>query len=146
MLTSHTPGTQRSPTTRYDWAGKRRFTRKIWRAWNQIRAGVRSNLLQKLLKAEEFTSETSELIYFNGTREKGSIAVPANSIAFTLCHTPVIYELKPDLRQPEIEVVVSGKTYKSSGAILNEEMTRAVLARTSEVERIKVCFANTVAL
>ena len=95
----------------------------------------------ELLTRDEFTHEPQALTYYDGKGQKTSIPVPAQAIAFTLCHTPVVYQLDAALQSPGIAITsAAGNTRRFEGAVLPPEVTESVFSRSGEIEKITVFF------
>ncbi|CAN5736617.1 hypothetical protein BH11BAC3_BH11BAC3_13260 [soil metagenome] len=89
-----------------------------------------------LLRRNEFGNETKQIDCINTKGEKQIINLENNSLFFTYCQVPVIYELRK-VEGLEIEKA-DGAIIKSESTMLGEKESTAVFMRTDEVKLIKV--------
>lgn len=92
----------------------------------------------KLLKLEEFTTEKTELIHCKSDSEMASIEVPEASVAFTLCHTPVIYQLADDANSLSCSICYVDREENLPEAKLNADLSAQIFSRTSGIKLIRV--------
>jgi hypothetical protein len=87
------------------------------------------------LQKKEFypESKTVEFIVVNG--QKLSLEMPQNSLAFSICQTPVIYTLND-----ENKIIVKYKTKNETiqNIELNAEISKSIFNRTGEIQSINV--------
>jgi hypothetical protein len=92
-----------------------------------------------LLRKEEFSPQpvSFEFIDLGGTAQ--NIALPAGSLAFTLCQTPIIYQLGDDAGM-EIHFA-AGNVADIPGTALNNEFSQHIFKRDGTIVKI-VVFLN----
>lgn len=89
-----------------------------------------------LLPDSEFLTEAAEFKYVDVTQKGGTIELPAQSLAYTICQVPVIY-IKGD--SPSITVNMSdGSQELISGLTLSKELSQAIFRRSHQVTRVTV--------
>jgi hypothetical protein len=93
-----------------------------------------------LLHREEFLSAPAAFRWFDHASNERRLRLPPNSLAFTYCQTPVIYQ--PG-RQDSLTVhFTDGLKRQCAGGCLDVESSRAVLCRTGQVARIVASFSR----
>jgi hypothetical protein len=90
----------------------------------------------RLLRRSEFLAAAREWSYVNSAGEFRQLALPAKSLAFTLCQLPVIYKLGGSSAQ--IHVVSAGGKCVITGDRLDAETSRAVFSRSGQIQLIEV--------
>jgi hypothetical protein len=94
-----------------------------------------------MLRAAEFLKENSDFHYVDIQKEKQSIELESDSIAFTYCQVPVIYQVAS---KEEIEVIDSkGQSSTVPELSLDKKISESVFKRTGEVQRIIVSIQKT---
>lgn len=93
-----------------------------------------------LLHKNSFIKQTAIYKYYDVNGVAQQIELPLNSLAFTYCQVPIIYQL--DTKQ-QVEVVYSNGDQKSFDKLkLNEIISQQIFKRTGEVKVINVYFSN----
>ncbi|HAN79152.1 MAG TPA: hypothetical protein DCQ31_15990, partial [Bacteroidales bacterium] len=87
-------------------------------------------------KKEEFLREKTSFEYIDIQYNKKQIALTENSIGFTYCQTPVVYQIS-DKKQLEVKLS-NGSLQRFTDLYLNEEISRKIFERTGEIEQITV--------
>ena len=89
-----------------------------------------------LLPKSEFLSQAAKFQYVDLKQNVQSIALPENSLAYTICQVPVVYVRGS---QPEIQVIKrDGETEKIKGLKLTRELSQEIFKRTDEVVQLNV--------
>ena len=89
-----------------------------------------------LLRSEEFSHSVTEFNYIDAAGAEQVLSLPANSLAFTICQTPVIYAAGDVAK---IEVVFSdGRTTIFTGNCLDRPATRSIFERDGQVKMLRV--------
>ena len=89
-----------------------------------------------LLKAQEFTSESRQFDYISVTREKKSISLSKDMVAFTYCQVPVVYWFGG---KKNIEVIYSdGTSVSIYGLAMDRENSQEIFRRNGRVESVRV--------
>jgi hypothetical protein len=90
-----------------------------------------------LLAEEEFLKESTSYACFDLNDMPRSVELPAGSLAFSFCQTPIVYELTDN--DAWIRVTDDrGTTEFSDGNRLSIEHSRALFARTGQITVIRV--------
>jgi hypothetical protein len=113
---------------------------EILTRWGELGILIEDGCLRfapQLADASEFRDQPSTFAYVDALGAPQSIALPAASLAFTCCGTPVCYATGPE---PGIVVrLCDGTTRRLGGSLdLPPEESAAVFGRTGEVLRIDV--------
>jgi len=88
------------------------------------------------LRRKEFLEKEDTYRYFDMAGRSQSIALPADSLAFTYCQVPIIYRLSD---AGEVRVTMDGVETTVTGVdCLDDESSRGIFNRTGEIERIDV--------
>lgn len=89
-----------------------------------------------LLRAAEFEQEAGQFSYFGTDGQAETIALPPQSLAFTVCQTPFVYRLSD---QDALTVVRSGRnSTRCAELTLDLESSRDVLQRSGKVRAVQV--------
>jgi hypothetical protein len=89
-----------------------------------------------LLREMEFLKEPSEFTFSSTTGEVRTIPLAAHSLAFTVCQTPIIYNLADS---HSIEVCCADHSARPhAGNSLSPEASRSLLRRDGEIESVTV--------
>ncbi|HXU83972.1 MAG TPA: hypothetical protein VN914_21400, partial [Polyangia bacterium] len=89
-----------------------------------------------LLRRRELLAAPRDFEYLDLRGSWQRLALPAGSLAFTICQVPVIYHLA---EQPRLVVSRgAGPALPLDGASLGPELSRALFDRTDEIRRIEV--------
>ena len=89
-----------------------------------------------LLRKEEFLKEPTVFEYLNVQSENQQIALAENSIAFTYCQVPVIYQIS-DVNKLEVSKK-DNKVAHFENLTLDQTTSQKVFGRTGEILQIKV--------
>jgi hypothetical protein len=87
----------------------------------------------RLLHQSDFLQESTTLKYFDSTGVRREIKVPANSLAFTICGTPVIYGIAEADR---MECEPQASAADTATLALSREASDSVFRRTGEIKHI----------
>jgi len=90
----------------------------------------------EILKNEEFLNKIQIFNYINLSKETCSISLEKNSLGFTYCQVPIIYQ-----KSTTSKIIVflnNGKSVEFNGKKLNDKISLAVFKRTDEVNKIVV--------
>ena len=91
-----------------------------------------------LLKKEEFLKETTVFNFVNVLQQKQQITLEKNSIGFTYCQVPIVYQLNAE---NSLEVFFTNATsLKFERLHLDNEVSAKIFDRTGEIEKIVVTF------
>jgi hypothetical protein len=90
-----------------------------------------------LLRSREFLTAPESWTYFAGNGEAKSIALPAGTLGFTVCQTPVIFRLVKGEGRVTANLA-GGGSRTSTGLVLDEKTTRAILGRDGTIESLHV--------
>jgi len=112
--------------------------------WTELGALVADGVLAfspALLQLEEFVADASTFSYLNQAGEVAEVALPENSLAFTVCRIPVVYHLS---------TATSLKLYSQSNTVLfsdnalklDQAWSSAVFNGDERVGRIEVSFSE----
>lgn len=89
-----------------------------------------------LLRREEFIAEPAEFAYVGLDGQRRTFSLPANSLAFTLCQTPVIMKCDGGAG---IEVVYAGGQHEQiQGSTLEPALAKHLFRRDGAIERLVV--------
>ena len=89
-----------------------------------------------LLRKEEFLQLSKRFNYVSVSGDSKSIELPENSLGFTYCQVPIIYQLA-EVNAIEVEYA-NGKNKSFEGLSLDSNVSQSVFTRNSEVEYIRV--------
>jgi len=93
-----------------------------------------------LLRKEEFLTEASRFRYVDVNNQYCELALPENSLAFTICQVPVVYVLGSEA---SVKVVIDKKVnIVNSGLKLSEQFSNELFSRSGVIERIEVTLAG----
>lgn len=91
----------------------------------------------RLLRRSEFRADPSGFRCYNVEGEIRSLPVPANGLAFTVCQTPVIYELVDGT--PSVNVTMAdGAVVERPCCALDAPLSAALFAREGRIDHIHV--------
>ncbi|WP_428940345.1 hypothetical protein [Fontivita pretiosa] len=92
-----------------------------------------------LLRSGEFFTMPTAFQYIAGDGATRSIDLPAQSLAFTYCQTPIVYQLLPDAGQMRIRIVrCQGSAIERDGDTLDAASSQSLFRRASQIDRIEV--------
>jgi hypothetical protein len=88
-----------------------------------------------LLRKNEFVAEASNFEYINLGKESKSIALEANSLVFTYCQIPIVYQIA---EKDALEVHFTDGSVKTFDALqASEEVSEQIFKREGTVDYIK---------
>lgn len=90
-----------------------------------------------LLRRREFFTDRASFSYIPLAGEESRLDLPAGSLAFTICQTPVVYQLVGDAFRLRV-TMADGAQLDMQDGTLDQQTTREVFDRTGKVERIDV--------
>lgn len=94
------------------------------------------HFLPSLLRNEEFLKSENEFSYIDVFGTQKTLSLPTNSLAFTICQTPVVYTRG---EKAKIEVVFSDAQMTIiSGNSLEVATTKSIFDRDGQVEMLRV--------
>ena len=89
-----------------------------------------------LLRKQEFIDAPQTFAYLDVHSNRQELSLPANSLCFTYCQVPVVYQIAGE---SGIEVIFAdGSAQKHDSQSLDKDITTKVFARNGEVNRIIV--------
>jgi hypothetical protein len=90
-----------------------------------------------LLRAEEFLPGPAAFTYLDVAGKQRQIPMPAHSLAFTCCQTPVIYTLTD--AAPRIELTYDdGASQTIPGVHLDQPATHHILTRDGRIQSLHI--------
>jgi hypothetical protein len=112
---------------------------EILTRWGELGVSVRRGVLSfapTLLPPNEFLQAAAMFSYVNSSGNAQTLSLPEDSLAFTICQTPIIYRRG---EKKEIEVVQgNGRSVIIEGSRLDETTTRHILSRNGQVQVVHV--------
>ncbi|MCP5094094.1 MAG: hypothetical protein GY943_00925 [Chloroflexi bacterium] len=112
---------------------------EILTRWGELGAKMRQSVLcfePTLLRTDEFLQSSNSFDYVDMAGEAKTLPLLADSLAFTMCQVPVIYQRGGDAR---IEVVYGdGRSVTLPGNCLDASATQHILNRDGQIERVVV--------
>ena len=89
-----------------------------------------------LLNPDEFLAEAAHFDYIDVNQQWQSLALPAGSLAYTICQVPVVQKRGDS---PSIEVhMADGSIQNIVGLTLDQALSRTIFRRTHEVTQLTV--------
>jgi hypothetical protein len=107
--------------------------------WGELGVFVEAGQIHfrpQLLRREEFLRERADFRYFDLTGAARRLRLPANSLAFTCCQTPVIY--KRARNNSLVVRLADGGRLLSKDPHLDPGISRLIFERTGKVARVEV--------
>jgi hypothetical protein len=89
----------------------------------------------QILQKEEFLTAAKNINYVNVNGDVKSLSLDKNSLAFTICQVPIIYELSNE-NKTEVQYQNSSETINDLE--LSKEITDKIFQRNNEIITIKV--------
>jgi hypothetical protein len=89
------------------------------------------------LKADEFMQEPAEFAYVSVTGEDQSLALPAGSLAFTLCQVPVVYKVVDDRGAAAVRFS-DGSTVAVPDSCFDAALSGEIFSRSGRITQIQV--------
>jgi len=94
-----------------------------------------------LLKNSEFITKRDEFNFYNIHKEKTTIPLEKNSLAFTYIQIPIIYTLSD---KDQITITLKNDERKTiNGTELKPDISRSIFNRTGEINKIEVSIDHT---
>jgi len=94
-----------------------------------------------LLKNSEFITKRDEFNFYNIHKEKTTIPLDKNSLAFTYIQIPIIYTLSD---KDQITITLKNDERKTiTGTELKPDISRSIFNRTGEINKIEVSIDHT---
>jgi hypothetical protein len=101
-------------------------------------SGGQIHFQPELVRDDDWTAEATSWDILDSKGTSRRIGLPADSLAFSFCQTPVTYRRSP-LATESIEVMFSdGTSQRLPGTVMPEELSREVFARSNLVGSIVV--------
>jgi len=112
---------------------------EILTRWGELGISVQEGALHfapSLLRPDEFLAEPGSFAYIDVTGQAQTLALPAGSLAFTFCQTPVLYTLG---EAAAIEVqFADGRILQTTGCCLDTAVSRHILDRDQIIRAVRV--------
>ena len=114
---------------------------EILTRWGELGVVVENGTLcfsPTLLSADEFSTEPQQFDYVDVAGAWQSVELPADSLLFTYCQTPVMYTLAVT-EQIGIEVLYeNGRSQTIPGACLDATISKHIFARDGQIQSVRV--------
>jgi len=94
-----------------------------------------------LLRPQEFITQPTQFSYIAIDDQLQSLALPANSLAFTFCQVPFIYRNGSDTAKIVIDYA-KGESTEIQGETLSATICHPIFARNGQVRQVTVYFKN----
>ena len=89
-----------------------------------------------MLRIDEFLNERKIFKYVNIDKENKEIELEPNSLAFTICQIPVVYNVG---NEHKVTItMMDGSTNIISGLTVDSEISSKIFKRTNEVMKLEV--------
>ena len=98
------------------------------------------SFMPNLLKEDEFISDPSTFTYIDVSGAEHSIQLPENSLAFTYCQVPIIYNLG-EINQIEISRT-QGQKEVISKLTINQTDSSSMFNRSGQIEKVTITITN----
>ena len=92
-----------------------------------------------LLQIEEFLPREETFYYINGAGERCEVSLLENSLAFTVCRTPIIYQLSDSVGL-KVYCRAGEVLYSAESLKLNQEWSQKVFGGDVQIGKIEVTF------
>jgi hypothetical protein len=114
---------------------------EILTRWGELGVVVENGTLcfaPTLLSSDEFSTEPQTFDYVDVAGAWQSVELPADSLLFTFCQTPIIYT-QTAAEQIEIEVLYeNGRSQTIPGACLDATLSKHIFARDGHIQSVCV--------
>jgi len=113
--------------------------------WGELGVRVEAGTVRfspVLLRAAEFSPEPHVARWCDAPGREVAVKLPAGTLAFTFCGTPVVYHLAPSGRRGLEVELDSGETRAFSDEVLPANLATEVFRRTGRVRRVDVHVAE----
>jgi hypothetical protein len=94
----------------------------------------------RLLRSAEFLTEPADFRYYDVAGVQRWLRLPHQSLAFTYCQVPIVYQLAKTSRL--VAVLRDGGAYSSQEPVLDPALSRSVFDREGEVRRVTVLLSD----
>lgn len=116
---------------------------EILTRWGELGVSVQNGQLHfvpTLLRDDEFLTEPDSFAFIDAAGKWQTAALPANSLAFTFCQTPIIYT-RADIAQIEV-MYGDGGDVTIPGATLDAPTSQHILSRSGLVKWVRVTICS----
>jgi len=117
---------------------------EILARWGELGIAVQDGALHfapTLLRADEFLAAPDHFAYLDQDGQPRTVALPAGSLAFTFCQTPIVYTLG-EAAGIAVEWA-DGRVSHSAGCCLDTAVSRHILDRDQRVQLVRVTVPQT---
>ena len=112
---------------------------EILTRWGELGISLRDGQLcfaPTLLRPDEFLTAPDSFAYVDVTGQSQTVPLPAGSLAFTFCQTPIVYTLGDE---GQIEVVEgNGRCQISHSSKLDPQTTQHIINRDGQIKLVRV--------
>lgn len=89
-----------------------------------------------LLRKTEFIKDTKTFHYVDVNQRHNALELSKNSLAFTYCQVPIVYELSD---KTSVEIIKNNTSSETiNGGVLNKDVSQKIFKRTAEITLLKV--------
>jgi hypothetical protein len=112
---------------------------EILTRWGELGVSVQNGRLHfapTLLRSDEFLPAPDTFTYLDVAGREQTVSLPADSLAFTFCQTPIVYTRGDAVA---IEVVFDdGRTQTIATATLNQSLSQHIFDRNGRIQMLRV--------
>ena len=90
---------------------------------------------KSLLNKDEFLSTEKEFNYYNVDGNKKQLLIKSNSLAFTYCQVPIIYNVADENK---IFVTTNDEIIEFEGLKLDTKLSNSIFNRDGRIQKIEV--------
>ena len=94
-----------------------------------------------LLRPNEFLREPSHFTYIDVQGKQQTVSLPANSLAFTFCQTPIVYT-RGDTARVEVTFADGRRKTTVTGSQLDVVTSRHLFGRDGQIQLVRVIKAG----
>ncbi|MCA9875045.1 MAG: hypothetical protein KC441_15355, partial [Anaerolineales bacterium] len=112
---------------------------EILTRWGELGIAVQEGALHfapALLRTDEFLADPGSFAYVDVGGQAQTLALPAGSLAFTFCQTPIVYMLG-EAAAIEVEWA-DGRITQATGCCLDTAVSHHILGRDGQVQLLRV--------
>ncbi|MCB8983958.1 MAG: hypothetical protein H6659_09045 [Ardenticatenaceae bacterium] len=112
---------------------------EILTRWGELGIAVQEGALHfapALLRPDEFLADPGSFAYVDVAGQAQTLALPAGSLAFTFCQTPIVYTLG-EAAAIEVEWA-DGRITQATGCCLDTAVSQHILDRDGQVQLLRV--------
>jgi hypothetical protein len=112
---------------------------EILTRWGELGVSLKDGSLHfapTLLQDDEFLAEPGSFVYCDVDGDTQTISLPAQSLAFTFCQTPILY-VQGEASKVEV-AWRDGRVTCRSGNSLDADSTREILGRSGQVRFVRI--------